>query len=731
MKSLSTNPKERSKFTGNRTAPVYSPSEIQLGHLQAELERIDVYVRLAVMAWQQAGRDPHDAFRGLVISDADAGQLLQQAIGTGWGETLIEGELRQVQQDALAAAAQRAQAWAELAAQQRVGLRLVHLAKVFGLSQFDVDVLLLCLAPALDLRYEQLFSYLQNDISRKRPSVNLTLELLGGEGFRRLQRLSHFAPQAPLLRHRLLEYAQEPNSGSSTLLTQGLQVDRTVVNWLLGSYQPAVELGEHVQLIALDSQDELHLLAPDIQTGVAQIARTPRTLAIFHGADLAAQQLAWRTLGRTLGRSLLVAEFDQLLAQGGDSQAALHLVLRDALLNHAVACLSGWDACLAEQEAPPHLVGMLIDHPDTVVVGGRTSWQPAGQSRPYAVIDIDFPAPEYGLRRQLWRTYLEQYGIDATHLDPVAVAGQFTLTTGQTRDAIAYARNRARWRGGQVEQADLFAGARRHSGAKLTDMARKIEPRYTWDDIILPADQLEILRELVSTVRARSKVLEEWGLGKKLVASAAVTVLFAGPPGTGKTMAAEVIAGDLGLDLYKIDLSNLVSKYIGETEKNLERIFTEAQSSNAILFFDEADAIFGKRSGVKDAHDRYANLEISYLLQRMEIYDGVTILATNLRSNLDEAFMRRLQFAVDIPFPDEKHRLQIWETLFPVSVPRAEDVDLADLAKRFRLAGGNIRNILVSAAYLAAADGDIITMQHLLHGTRREFQKMGRLVLDT
>jgi SpoVK/Ycf46/Vps4 family AAA+-type ATPase len=174
-----------------------------------------------------------------------------------------------------------------------------------------------------------------------------------------------------------------------------------------------------------------------------------------------------------------------------------------------------------------------------------------------------------------------------------------------------------------------------------------------------------------------------------------------------------------------------VSKYIGETEKNLERIFTEAQSSNAILFFDEADAIFGKRSGVKDAHDRYANLEISYLLQRMETYDGVTILATNLRSNLDEAFLRRLQFAVDIPFPDEKNRLRIWETLFPTTVPRASDVDLVELARRFRLAGGNIRNILVSAAYLAAADGGTITMQHLLHGTRREFQKMGRLVMDS
>jgi SpoVK/Ycf46/Vps4 family AAA+-type ATPase len=193
-------------------------------------------------------------------------------------------------------------------------------------------------------------------------------------------------------------------------------------------------------------------------------------------------------------------------------------------------------------------------------------------------------------------------------------------------------------------------------------------------------------------------------------------------------MAAQVIANELGLDLYRVDLSTVVSKYIGETEKNLERIFEEAQNSNAILFFDEADAIFGKRSEVKDAHDRYANLEISYLLQRMEVYDGVAILATNLRANLDDAFTRRLQFSVHMPFPEEAYRLRIWRTLFPPGVPRAADVDLELLARRFRLAGGNIRNVIVSAAYLAAADGRAVTMVHLLHATRRELQKMGRLV---
>jgi SpoVK/Ycf46/Vps4 family AAA+-type ATPase len=269
--------------------------------------------------------------------------------------------------------------------------------------------------------------------------------------------------------------------------------------------------------------------------------------------------------------------------------------------------------------------------------------------------------------------------------------------------------------------------ARAYSSPRLSALAHKLDLRYVWNDIILPAEKLAVLYEVVATVRQRAKVLEEWGAGKKLASSAGVTILFAGPPGTGKTMAAEVMAGELKLDLYKIDLSNVVSKYIGETEKNLDRIFKEAANSNAILFFDEADAIFGKRSEVKDAHDRYANIEISYLLQRMEAYDGVTILATNLRANLDEAFTRRLHFAIDFPFPQVEDRLRIWQTIFPPKVPRARNVDFELLASRFELAGGNIRNIIFGAAHLAANDGKKVTMSHLLQATKRELQKMGRL----
>jgi hypothetical protein len=408
----------------------------------------------------------------------------------------------------------------------------------------------------------------------------------------------------------------------------------------------------------------------------------------------------------------------------------IRLALRDARLTDALPCLDGWDACLASggNETPPAaLLAEICEHPGMVVVAGQAMWQPKGIRRERTFQWLAFPIPTYRQRLSLWEHFVQETR-GSNGVEVSGLAGQFQLTSGQIRDAVASARDWTVQRGETLNESDLYAAARAHSNPRLASLARKIIPRYGWQDIVLPDDLLALLREIVATVRGRPQVLDAWGVGAKLVASRGVTALFSGPPGTGKTMAAEILTAELGLDLYKIDLSTVVSKYIGETEKNLERIFHEAERSNAILFFDEADALFGKRSEVRDSHDRYANIEISYLLQRMEAYDGVTILATNLRANLDEAFTRRLQFAVDFPFPEAADRLRIWHTLFPPDVPRAPNLDFDLLAHRFRLAGGNIRNILVNAAYLAAADGQCVTMEHLVHGTRRELQKMGRLV---
>ncbi|HMP41652.1 MAG TPA: ATP-binding protein, partial [Roseiflexaceae bacterium] len=295
------------------------------------------------------------------------------------------------------------------------------------------------------------------------------------------------------------------------------------------------------------------------------------------------------------------------------------------------------------------------------------------------------------------------------------------------------ARALARWHngGGLPTRHDLYAACRAQSSGRLNALAHKIATTYTWDDIVLPEDQVAQLREICIQVRQRRIVLETWGFDHHLAMGKGVNVLFAGQSGTGKTMAAEIIGADLGLELYKVDLSSMVSKYIGETEKNLDKVFSAAREANAILFFDEADAIFGKRSEVKDAHDRYANIEVGYLLQKMEEYDGVVILSTNLRKNLDEAFIRRLHTTIDFPFPEEPDRLRIWQKAFPADAPRTADVDLAFLARQFKIAGGNIRNVALLSAFLAAEDGGMIGMAHLIRAMRREYQKLGKLITQT
>ncbi|MCB0154595.1 MAG: ATP-binding protein, partial [Anaerolineae bacterium] len=685
----------------------------------------------------------------LYVSEAEVDGLLARPLGSNWGQTV---SLPAVEAEAFTLAeAQARQSLAEFAATaqaQAQRLRLLELATAFGLSRFELDALLICLAPSLDLRYERIYGYLQDDVTRKRPSVNLILDLLSA-GPTRWQQMACFAPTAPLLKYRLLELSGTGGADPSPVLSQTLRVDPAVVAWLLGQYQPHAHLEghAHLSLPANEPAPPASLLPEPMQTQLGRLVQqAPPPIIICYGPDRVGQEAAAWHLARQTGRALLQVDLAAVVATDQLPLTGVRLALRDARLTGALPCLLGWEACLEEGSPPPALLEELYAYPEAVIVAGQAAWHAAEASRSRRLFWLEFPVPAYDHRLALWHHFLAQAewpggrlieginghngGSGSDHLtDLELLAGQFGLTISQIRDTVASAKDLAVQRGTEtLHKDDLFQAARSHSNPRLASLARKIVPRYDWDDIILPMDQRTILQEIVTTVQGRPQVLEQWGVGRKLASSAAVTVLFAGDPGTGKTMAAEVIARVLKLDLYKIDLSTMVSKYIGETEKNLEKIFSEAESSNAILFFDEADAIFGKRSEVKDAHDRYANIEVSYLLQRMEAYDGVTILATNLRANLDEAFTRRLQFAVDFPFPEAEDRLRIWQTLFPPEVPRRPDLDFDLLAKRFKLAGGNIRNIIINAAYQAAADGGQVTMAHLLHGTRRELQKMGRWV---
>ena len=680
-----------------------------LSQLQDLLAWIDDLIRAAVARAQTGGRDPTDALRGLVISDDDVTEMLGRPPMQGlWGESPLFPAFDQ---------------WP---GGRGSGTPLLNMAHRFELSLLDCHILLLCLAPELDRRYERLFAYLQDDVSQRRPTVSLLMNLLGGVLEERFMVWERLTPDAPLRRHHLLEALPDPAAPTAPFLAYTLKLDHRVLMHLLGDDTPDPRLGGAVRQGTDDPLVETTAV-PDAIRGALPSA----PILYFQGAKGTGRRDAAAALVSEMGLPLVVVDLPLLRDRELPFTLLWTLALREARLLEAALCLYDWQVILnADGQPPPDLWADVVAFPRPVILCGQESWECLDTTRQRRILRATFTMPPYDERYAAWQRALQPLGVAEKPLRLDELSSKFKLTTTQIVRAVNTAADVAASRGDALTHGDLVAGAQAHSSLRLGKLARKVSPRYDWADLIVPPDRVEQLQEICSRIRFVHVVNDSWGFDRRVAAAPGVTALFAGESGTGKTLAAEVIARDLGLLLYKIDLSSVVSKYIGETEKNLSAIFEEAHLSNAVLFFDEADALFGKRSEVKDAHDRYANLEVAYLLQQLETYEGVAILATNLRQNLDEAFTRRLSFLVDFPFPEREYRELLWRAHFPEQAPVARDVNLTHLADRFPLAGGNIRNAAIASAYLAAADGGTITMAHVRHAIRREHQKMGRLLDD-
>ncbi len=722
------------------------PFTNSLQHILAEMERIDLLLRTQLYHAHQL-QETDSEFRGLYITAAEVERLLAQPVGLpAWATTAtapatidLRGTLQQITNTINARKA------ATLT--QGRALRLDHLVRSFALTPFDRDALLICLAAELDLRYERLFAYLHDNVNKKRPSVDLILNLLSSSLEEKIRQRQRFLPMAPLRQQRLLEVGQ---GADDLLLSQSLRVEPRLVQYLLQNETddeqaaPLVlptEIAPYLRLVTPTRTFADLLLLPALQERLAghcdrKVIADGGLIFALYGPYGVGKRAVAEAICTQLRAPLLSIDTPALLAHAGESFSGLiHLILREAILREAVLFWADFDTLLTDGAATRLRVWThaIESYRGLSILAGQDRWTPVDALRLTPLLAIELPPPTYQERLQSWQQAVATAptGV-ATDLDLAALANKFRFTNGEIHDAMTTAVNLARLRQPQQPQlvdADLHAASRLHSNQKLGTLAQKITPHYGWDDIVLPADQLCQLHEICNQVNYRSRVYEQWGFGAKLALGKGVSALFSGPPGTGKTMAAEILAGALGLDLYKIDLSTVVSKYIGETEKNLARIFAEAETSNAILFFDEADALFGKRSEVRDSHDRYANIETGYLLQRMEAYTGVVILATNFARNMDDAFTRRLQFIVEFPFPAEEERRAIWERIWPQTTPRDPALDLAFAARELKLAGGHIRNIALAASFLAAANGQVVTMAHLIHATRREFQKIGRVVV--
>ena len=645
--------------------------------LAESLERLDALIAAAVTAARAAYGSP-DPYRGLYITDEQVNEDLAAA----------PGEPR-------------------LAVPGLAGDAMPRtLVERFGLSPFEADVALIALAPEIDLRYERLFAYLNDDATRKRPTVDLVLTLLCGTREARLAQRSVFAAGAPLLRHGLVRLGEE-----SALLARGVRLDECVTRHVLDDRSLDEELLRAGRLVEAPAMglDLVTIAAPDRAVVSAWIAgaaggtQDQRPLLLV-GPRASGKRQAAEAFAAGMGSALLVARHDRTPTMA--ARLRLQAALSGAVL-------------YVEAPSEDELEVLTAPGPARVVLGldRGTGIRGLPQAR--------LEAPPLEVRRARWREQVADHGLVVGVPAIDRVAARFEIGIHQIDGAVeALARRAHSGESAPVEARDLLAAARSQC-APAPALAEEIVPRRGWNDIVLAPGALQQLHALCARVEHREQVLGAWGFGEKLANGLGTNALFAGPSGTGKTLAAEIIAADLGVPLFKVNLANVVSKYIGETEKNLQLIFEAAEESHAALFFDEADSLFGKRSAVRDSHDRYANLEISYLLQRMETYRGLAILATNLMQNLDEAFVRRLAFTIHFPLPGERERERIWRNIWPSAAPLSGDVDAASLAAAHKLSGGAIRNAALAAAFLAQPEG-CIGRQHVEQAVMREYQKLGK-----
>jgi SpoVK/Ycf46/Vps4 family AAA+-type ATPase len=686
-----------------------------------------------------------EQFKGLVVSEEEISGLL--ANDDGPLDDASPPEPTSPEAQAVAEALHRLGARiAERRAaslEARTLLSLPTLSRLFGLTRFDEQCLIICLAPELDRKYEKLYAYLQDDITQKKPSVDLVLRLACQTAPERLKGRLSFDPQAPLLKYRLAVLTEYPSDAPLPLLARSVKLDDRIANFLLdvdgldarleslACVEPPQPRPDHEPFL----EEVRGQIGKLIHARLSDPDSDGRPIVFYvWGPNEAGKRSLARVVCGDIGLSLIVADARKLTCGRVPGEEILALLGRETVLGPAALCLENLNSLLDDEGKSQPYLRTLAEVTGTLsrltFLLGTRSWTPQGLFDGQVFVNVPLAIPDFESRMRLWQSCMKGHVSQVSELDLASLAVQFRITPGQIRDAAAAAEASALWRSPEspeVTPDDLYAASRAQSRPRLGALATRVEPRRTWDDLVLPADEMDALIEISARARHRHVVHGDWGFERKLAVGLGLTVLFFGPSGTGKTMAAEVIASDLRLDLYKIDLSQVVSKYIGETEKHLDQIFREARTSAAILFFDEADALFGKRSEVRDAHDRYANIEVAYLLQKMEEYDGLVILATNLRQSLDDAFVRRIQVVVEFPFPDEALRERLWRSAFPREAPVGDDIDAGVLGREIRLPGGNIRNIALAAAFHAAGDGRVIRMAHLRRAARREYRKLGRV----
>lgn len=589
------------------------------------------------------------------------------------------------------------------------------LATIFNLSSFERKILLMCAGAELDSNFAALISSLQGNPAFFLPTFSTALAVFPDAHW------SALSPNAPLRYWQLIEV------NTSQLLTKShLKIDERILHYLTGVFQMDERLSGIIDpCFAENDLVPSHQEKADYIINVITQKSADSTLPVIqiNGEDMPDNLAITAYASFRLGLSLWTLSVFALPVNLKEVNELIRLWNREAALGACALLLDCSETDTGDTSRLQTITGFCENIKGVLFIGSR-HWKPKLQR---LTVNIDIQKPTVKEQRILWENRL---GPDTIKLDGELgnLVSQFNLSARAIYTISSeLLREHARKDSKEEESSEQFENLLwktccANSRPRLDNLAQRVEPIATWNDLILPEQQISTLREIAMHVTQRAMVYEEWGFGAMSSRGLGISALFTGESGTGKTMASEVLANELKLDLYRIDLSQVVNKYIGETEKNLKKIFDAAEDGGAILLFDEADALFGKRSEVRDSHDRYANIEVSYLLQRMEAYRGLAILTTNMKEALDKAFMRRIRFVVRFPFPDAKQRAEIWQNIFPTDTPK-EKLDWEKLA-RFNIAGGNIRNIALNAAFIAANEGSPVRMSHISLAARTEYAKL-------
>lgn len=627
---------------------------------------------------------------------------------------------------------QRIRQMAERAAasfQNRTAIPLEYLFQVFHLGEAERFLVLLAVAPSLDRSLERAYGLFQDDYKKTLPELDLAVRLYTADDSLRYQIRSDFHSSQNPLRYFLerKEAAEREIIKISPRILQMIWNYSQADPFLAG--ETSLEFPGKRAVPPLAAQGEL------LKQAVEAAQRGTALAFYFSGPEGVGKRTMVRQMAGALSQPVLWVDLRKLSREPEMAEEKLFAVEREQMIRMAIPCFTHFEKLQEEEgdgegtkgkkEKLRNLLFQSLSRSRGLVCLTSTqewgeTWEVEGLQR----MDFPIPAPDTEQQILLWKELLA--GLPKQPVEPEALGTRYSLTPGQIQEALREAEAESQRKGlSQPGEEELMSACRRRLTVHLGNQAVQVESFYTWEDLVLPDRQKDMLRQVCNQVAFQHQVYGRWGFGKKVAYGRGVSALFYGPPGTGKTMGAQVLAHELKTELYKVNLSSVMSKYIGETEKNLEKIFDGVRHTRNILFFDEADALFGKRTEVKDSHDKYANAETAYLLQKMEEYPGIVILATNYMQNFDEAFKRRLKFMIEFPFPDPVCRKQMWKQVFPPELPLG-DLDYDYLAERFELSGSSIKNIAVAAAFLAVPEKRPVELADVLTALRREMEKAGK-----